>query len=293
MQIAAFPKCWIEEIVDGRMSLFDWIEQSKALEVDGLELYAEFLESHEPAYLARVRSAVEDAGMTIPMMCYSPDFTVPDEAARAEEVARQKQVIAVTAALGGRFCRTLSGQSRPEVKTEDGIRWVTDSIRACLSEAERHDVVLVIENHYKDGYWKFREFAQRSDVLMPIVDAIDSPHFGVQYDPSNALVAGEDPLDVLDLVLRKVRTVHASDRSLKPGTDVEELRQSDGTLGYPDTLQHGITGKGANDYDEIFRRLVAVGFDGWVSIEDGMDGMAEMKASVDFLKSMRDRYART
>lgn len=37
-------------------------------------------------------------------------------------------------------------------------------------------------------------------------------------------------------------------------------------------------------------RLAAAQFDGWISIEDGMNGMAEMKASADFLKTMRGRY---
>ena len=45
-----------------------------------------------------------------------------------------------------------------------------------------------------------------------------------------------------------------------------------------------------NDYDAIFSRLAEAHFTGWVSIEDGMNGMAEMKASVDFLKMMRSKY---
>ncbi len=55
-------------------------------------------------------------------------------------------------------------------------------------------------------------------------------------------------------------------------------------------LQHGVTGKGLNDYDTIFRILSEAGYDGWVSIEDGMNGMDEMRQSIDFLKVMRDKY---
>ena len=47
-----------------------------------------------------------------------------------------------------------------------------------------------------------------------------------------------------------------------------------------------------NDWDGIFRRLATLERgDLWVSIEDGMNGMGEMKESVDFLKRMRDRYS--
>ena len=39
-----------------------------------------------------------------------------------------------------------------------------------------------------------------------------------------------------------------------------------------------------NDYDAIFSTLASVGFDSWVSIEDGVDGFEQLQASVAFLK---------
>ena len=289
-QIAVFPKCWLEDITEGRMGLFEWIELSAKIECDGLELYAGFLESHGPRYLAEVRRCIADLGMAMPMMCYSPDFTKPDAAARQEEVQRQIAMIRVTAGLGGSYCRTLSGQARPEVSVAQGCDWVVACIEACLPVAEECGVKLVIENHYKDGYWEHAEFAQKMDVFLSIVNRIDSAHFGVQYDPSNAIVAGDDPLELLEAVLPRVMTVHASDRYLLPGFTLEDLREADGTLGYSEGLVHGVTGKGLNDYDAIFQRLADVGYDSWVSVEDGMNGLDELIESVRFLKGMRTRY---
>ena len=51
-----------------------------------------------------------------------------------------------------------------------------------------------------------------------------------------------------------------------------------------------LVGKGLNDYDGIFSRLARIGFHGWVSIEDGVNGMEEMKESVRFLRVMREKY---
>ena len=45
-----------------------------------------------------------------------------------------------------------------------------------------------------------------------------------------------------------------------------------------------------NDYDAIFRLLAEVGFDGWISIEDGMNGLDEIARSAEFLKSKRAAY---
>ena len=255
--LAAFPKCWIEDISEGRMRLEAWIDASAELECDGLELYSGFLQSSERSYLRQIRKRIEALGMSAPMICYSPDFTCVDPLARQREVDSQIAMIRTTAELGGSFCRTLSGQARPEVSTDQGIDWVVECIEACLPEAEKSGVTLVIENHFKDSYWQHREFAQKMQVFLAIVERIDSPHFGVQFDPSNAFVAGDDPLELLDAVIDRVRTLHASDRYLLPDASLDELRQSDGTLGYPDTLVHGVTGQGLNDYDAIFLRLTA------------------------------------
>jgi sugar phosphate isomerase/epimerase len=149
-----------------------------------------------------------------------------------------------------------------------------------------------MENHYKDGTWRFPEFAQPRDIFLEIVGRIDSPRFGIQYDPSNATVGGFDPVAFLDDVKHRVVSMHASDRYLAPGATLDDLRAADGAAGYSAKLEHGETGQGLNDYDAIFRILASVGFDGWISIEDGMNGLDEMARSVEFLKAKRAQYFR-
>ena len=81
-----------------------------------------------------------------------------------------------------------------------------------------------------------------------------------------------------------------SPRNIVPGATIEDLRASDGAAGYSDKLKHGETGKGLNDYDAIFRILAGVGFAGWISVEDGMNGLGELRRSVEFLKGKRAAY---
>jgi sugar phosphate isomerase/epimerase len=290
VKLAAFPKCWVEDISLGKMKLSEWIELSTQLNCDGLEFYSHFLTSDDSSYLAGIRRSVESRGMCIPMLCHSPDFTNPDNAARKREIEKQLNAIRITAELGGRFTRVLSGQKYPGLDRDETVRRVVDSIESCLPEAERCGIVLVMENHYKDGFWKYPEFAQPIALFTEIINQIDSKHFGVQYDPSNTIVANENPLEMLDLVAPRVKTMHASDRYIQDGFDPVEVLAFAGEQGYHPALLHGVVGSGLNDYPSIFSKLRAVNFDGWISIEDGMNGMGEMKDSAAYLRAMIFEY---
>jgi sugar phosphate isomerase/epimerase len=290
-RISVFPKCYFDELVDGRMDYVRWITDAARLGGEGIEHYDEFFRSYEPRDVDPVLEAMRTTGQISSMLCFSPNFTHPDAGERERQVERQKAAIDLSARIGARFCRTLSGERYPEVSRADGVRRTVECILRALEHAARRDVVLTLENHYKVGDWKHPEFAQQPDVFLEILHEIpESPHFGVQYDPSNALVAGADPVWFLEQVKHRVVTMHASDRYLVPGTTLEEIRQADGTVGYPDKLRHGETGKGTNDYDAIFRILAEVGFTGWISVEDGMNGLDELARSVAFLKQKRSEY---
>lgn len=290
-QLAAFPKAYMNALCkDGTMKVSEWIDIACRLDIDGLEWYAGFLEMENADNWKIFRRQVEDNGKVIPMMCCSPDFTHPDKSFRDIEIAKQKHWIDMTYALGGKFCRVLSGQKRPELSIDLGIQLAADCIHECLPYAKERDITLIIENHYKDDFWTYPEFAQKMDVFCALVDKINHPFFGVNYDPSNTYLAGEDPLELLKRVVHRVVTMHASDRYLKEGT-LEDLRNEEGgAVGYAKRLSHGEIGKGLNDYDAIFTLLKKQNFNGWISIEDGVDGIEQLERSVLFLRKKMKEY---
>ena len=149
-KIAAFPKCYIDQIAGDRtMSVFDWIEQARSLDADGLEMYDGFFTSLEPAYLDRVGEAIAAAGFAMPMLCCSPDFTEsrrrrpqacrrsPGDADRRGQAARRSAarsagsspVSAIpksTAARGWNGLRTASIRRSPSrVSTTSSSGWKT------------------------------------------------------------------------------------------------------------------------------------------------------------------------
>ena len=272
------------------MDYVEWIRSAASLGAEGVEHYDGFFRSFSAADVDPVVEALAETGQTSSMLCFSPDFTHADAGERARQVERQKAAIDLAVTLGTRFCRTLSGQNRPGLTRAEGIARTVECLHRSLEYAEQRDAILCLENHYKDGTWRYAEFAQPEDIFLEIVDRVDSPRLGVQYDPSNALVGGYDPIRFLRNVTGRLVTMHASDRYLADGATLDALRQSDGTLGYSDTLRHGETGRGMIDYDAIFRILAEARFSGWISVEDGMNGLEELKRSVEFLRAKRLEY---
>lgn len=290
-KLAAFPKAYMQALCkDGSMKLSEWIALASKLDIDGLEWYAGFIDMEDESKWPHFRKLVEDNGKVIPMMCCSPDFTHPDAAFRKKEIEKQKRWIDMTHVLGGSYCRVLSGQRRPVLTIDEGVKLAADSIYECLPYAAERSITLIIENHYKDDFWEYPEFAQKMDVFCKLVDSVRHPNFGVNYDPSNTYLAGEDPIELLKRVSNRVVTMHASDRYLKEGT-IEDLRKEEGgATGYAKRLSHGEIGKGLNDYDAIFTELRSKGFNGWISIEDGVDGMEQLERSVSFLRRKMKQY---
>jgi sugar phosphate isomerase/epimerase len=266
------------------MTLAQWFDLASGLGVDGVEFYAGFLEMQDRSNWSRIHEQLKSTGLAMPMMCCSPDFTHPDREFRVHQIAKQHYWIEMTATLGGRYCRVLSGQRRPELSMDQGVKLAADCIYECLPFAEQNGITLILENHYKDDFWEYPEFAQKMDVFCALVNSVNHPFFGVNYDPSNAYLAGDDPLELLRRVSHRVVTMHASDRYLIEGT-IEDLRNEElGATGYAKRLRHGEIGKGLNDYDAIFTELKRVGFDGWISIEDGVDGIDQLARSAAFLR---------
>ena len=113
--LAALPQGFFDAIVERRMTVFQWIDHAGSLELDGAELYPKFLDSFDSAYLKKVRSAAASRGLELPMFCNSPNFTQPDPADRKKEIERTREMFRVTAELGGKYCRVLSGLRSPQM----------------------------------------------------------------------------------------------------------------------------------------------------------------------------------
>lgn len=88
---------------------------------------------------------------------------------------------------------------------------------------------------------------------------------------------------LLRRVVDRVVTMHASDRYPAEGR-FDDVRREEGSVGYARRLCDGELGKGMIDYDAVFSTLAGAGFDGWIRIEDGVEGFDQLQRSAAFLR---------
>ena len=288
MRIAVFPKGQLDAlVVDRTLTVFDLITMARgSANSKGLSSCIRgAFDDISDSFVDRVGDALQAAGFEMPMLCASPDFTHPDADVRAAEFDRQAELIRI--APGSVARAPVPGAERagaPGGRREQGVAWAAEAITALLPLARE-----------LESRWRWRTTTRtasgaiRSSPSAPslprIVDRIeDRVHFGVQYDPSNAIVAGVDSADFLDS--DRPRCDHAGLRPLARRRHLAGRRcaSADGTLGYSPMLQHGVIGRGSQRLPADLPFLVAAGYDGWISIEDGVNGFDEMRQSVEFLR---------
>jgi sugar phosphate isomerase/epimerase len=103
------------------------------------------------------------------------DFTRPDAAKRAAEVAHVKRWLAVADALGAPCLRVFDGKDDTKGPTrEQRIDWVVEAFRDCAAEGGRHGVTIVYQNH--------EELLRTAGEVLALRERVGSEWFGLNVD---------------------------------------------------------------------------------------------------------------
>ncbi|HEO71499.1 MAG TPA: sugar phosphate isomerase/epimerase [Candidatus Hydrogenedentes bacterium] len=117
---------------------------------------------------------------------------------------------------------------------------------AKLAEAgERHGVALCVKAHIGASMYN-------TETTLRVMDAIESPAFGIDMDPSHIHRGGEVPKDALEQVISRVKHVHIRDSGPGPA---------------PGPAEEQACGRGEIDLMGYCRVLVEHGYDGPVNLE--------------------------
>ncbi len=91
---------------------------------------------------------------------------------------------------------------------------MVDSIGKLVSRAEHFGVTLCVKAHVN-------QYVYNTPSTLKLLEAIQSPNFGLDMDPSHIWRASENPVEAIGAVVKRIRHVHIRDckgRQSNPGT---------------------------------------------------------------------------
>lgn len=94
----------------------------------------------------------------------------------------------------------------PGGKSGDDSTWqqVLDELGALVQMAEKYAVTLCVKAHVG-------QYIDNTPTTLRIMDAINSPAFGIDMDPSHIYRANENPVEAIAAVISRVKHVHIRD----------------------------------------------------------------------------------
>jgi sugar phosphate isomerase/epimerase len=271
MQLSCLPVSLFDDIIEGRMSVGEWARMGADIGLDSIDLSILFVPDRSPSAVAALRQEIEATGMQVTMVTSYPDFTHSDAAQRDRELTLEQEVVRVSAGLGAKYVRVTAGQAHPDTGIEEGTAWAVEGLTRLVETTRDAGVTLVYENHAKPGVWKYTDFSQPPEIFLEIACRTAGVGLGINFDTGNAAAFAEDPVALLDQVVDRVISIHASDTAIRGG------------------LQHVLLGTGVTPFDALFRRLKQAAWDGWICMEEAsFKGREGVEAAARYIRQAWD-----
>jgi sugar phosphate isomerase/epimerase len=192
------------------------------------------------------------------------------EMAREGDVSTDQRLlceaIEVAARLEARFANTYFGYLA-EQDDARAIRRYVEHVAPCLERARRLDITLTLENEF-DAFGHdpaASDPTRRGHAAVALIEAVDSPHFKLTFDPCNAYFAGAEPFPAFHHRIRRhFAYLHVKDGHLLDGEpDPRWVTFTDSGRRYT-TCD---LGEGALNWPGLLAQLRADGYDGFVALE--------------------------
>ena len=213
-----------------------------------------------------VRKSLERHGVAISGLGYYPNPLTPEADEAERSVAHLRQVITAAAELGIGRVNSFVGRDWTTGVDENWPRFL-ETWKPLIEHAERHDVRVGIENcpmlFTADEWPGGKNLAISPEIWCRMFDAIPSPHFGLNYDPSHMVFQQMDYLAPMREFIDRIFHVHAKDVRV----DRHRLDRV-GILAHPnDYHSPKLPGMGEVDWGMFFSVLTDAGYRGPVCVE--------------------------
>jgi sugar phosphate isomerase/epimerase len=174
---------------------------------------------------------------------WHPSWLEPDPHYRRVRIDHTRRALTLARELGAPCITTEpGGPLEPGTSWKEGLRRFVEGLKPVAEHAEQEGVLLLVEP--EPGL-----LIETADQFLELMQHIDSPAVGLNFDIGHAYCVGDDPAATIPRVARYIRHFHLEDIA---ATRVHH---------------HLIPGEGAIDFAAALRAIRSIGYTGWVTIE--------------------------
>lgn len=224
-------------------SLFPVLEQIKALGFDGVEVP---IFDTDPTHWYAWREKLDELELDrIAVTICGPDFNQisPDPAMRKATLERNKLAVDCAMVLGANLLNgpyhSALGQFTGQPATEQEWRWAVDNLRELADYADSFGITLGLE--YLNRFESY--LVSSTDELIKLVEDIDHPACKIMFDTFHANIEEKNLGDAIRKLSKHLVHVQVSEND------------------------RSTVGKGNVNWEEVFKALHDVKYDGWLSVE--------------------------
>ena len=172
---------------------------------------------------------------------FEPSLANPEVDARKWRVEFTKKCIDMARFLSCPNVSVTSGRMVPGAKPETSLALLKQSILEIVEYAAGKHVRVGME--YEPGL-----IVERAEELAGLIREVGAENFGANLDFGHSHIAGEAPSDVTERLASRIFHIHLEDISARKH-------------------YHLIPGEGDIDFEDIFRALAGIEYEGFVTVE--------------------------
>lgn len=183
----------------------EFLDMAKRLDVDGVSLETCFLPSLEDDYLKDLGAKLKDYGFDTVFAWGHPNGL--ERGLNPEAFEEVKSLIPKTKLIGTDVMRiTGSAFDWRHENHREHIERLVPMYKEIAKIAEASGVKVAVENHID----------YTSDEMLEMIQAVDSPNFGINFDTGNFLRLLDDPIKGMEKLAPYVFSTHIKDLIMHP-----------------------------------------------------------------------------
>ena len=193
------------------MTLEDFIRRAKELAVDGVSLESCFIPRFDESYLSEIKGMLDEANLDRVFAWGHPDGLEGGK----NEKAFDEMMASIEYAhdIGANVMRVVGSSLMFRFEPHGPqIEKLSQMFSEAAREAEKYGIKLADENHIDFD----------SDEMLTLIDNVNSPYFGINFDTGNFMRVLDDPVQGMEKLAKHVYATHIKDLKPQKGAAVND-----------------------------------------------------------------------